>query len=52
MARKARIWLSRKSGAGSPRANCTKRTKDIAPSSMKTVPTYCTAGLKLTKEES
>ena len=44
MARKARIWLSRKSACGSPRASWTKRLKDMAPSSMKTVATHCTAG--------
>ena len=52
MSRKARIWLSRKSACGSPRANCTKRLKDMAPSSMKTVPTHCTAGGKSMKDES
>ena len=50
MARKARIWLSRNSACGSPRASWTKRLKDMAPSSMKTVATHCTAGEKPAKE--
>ena len=50
MPRKARIWLSRQTAPGSPRANCTKRMNDIAPSSMKTVPTQSAAGLNVAKE--